>query len=106
MPSARREALDALATISVSPKRMVIVDYLAENPQPQRRGFTEIRRRVEDVLGREITDGSLTHHLNTLARYKVLGNNPNEGWYITKLGLRISGTVKKLLEDLETESAR
>lgn len=82
---------EAFALIIASDVRVALLTTL----NPSHRTYAEMKGDIEETLGREVSDGSLSWHLVKLKGISVIAKVSNE-WTITELGIELSNLIKSV----------
>ena len=86
--------IESFAVIITSDVRMALVETLNPNP----RKYKEMKEGIEEILGREVSEGSLSWHLEKLKGIGVI--ETASGWKLTELGLELSNLIKNVESEL------
>jgi hypothetical protein len=86
------EDLALLVSVAGHEVRRAIIKEL----NPHSKHYMEIKIGVSKTLGREVSDGSLTWHLQGMRASGTAQKNEDDLWSLTSLGLRLSMLLEKL----------
>ena len=81
---------DELALVIASEVRVAIVREL----NPAGKSYRQIEIGVEAALRKDISDGSLTWHLEKLKGGRIIEKREDELWYLTDVGVQISHILR------------
>lgn len=88
---------DELALVIASEIRVAIVREL----NPAGKSYRQIEVGVEAALQKEVSDGSLTWHLEKLKGGRVIEKREDELWYLTDVGVRVSHILRLVDQALD-----
>ena len=87
--------VESFAVIISSDVRIALVDTLNPNP----RIYSEMKENIKEILGREVSDGSLSWHIEKLKGIGVIQKRA-DGWKLTDLGTELSNLIKSVENEL------
>jgi DNA-binding transcriptional ArsR family regulator len=88
---------DELALVIASEIRVAIVREL----NPTGKSYRQIELGVEEALQKDVSDGSLTWHLEKLKGGRVIEKREDELWYLTDVGIQISRILRLVDQALD-----